>query len=136
MERIAGKIALSMVLFLTSTLLWSGGADWSDAFAEAKTRAAAEKKCVYLMISSAHCSWCRKMEGTLADDAVKVRLDSLCIAIKSRRDIDPYPQQLQAKRVPMHYFLAPDASVLVKIPGYWKPEDFLDILTDVERKLK
>lgn len=112
------------------------GADQAMSFADAKAKALREHKIVYLLVSTPNCSWCKQFKlKTLSDKAVQERLRGMAVTLQRDRGGD-YPQTLEASRVPMHYFLAPDETVLVKIPGYWNIEDFMSILDDAERKRK
>jgi len=104
-------------------------------FAAAKTQAAAEKKVLYVLISAPECKWCRRFKAqTLSDAGVQSKLRQMAVVVEAERGSGDYPDALEAARVPMHYFLAPDERILVKMPGYWGIEDFMSILDEVERK--
>jgi thioredoxin-related protein len=123
-------------LLFFSVLLSAQMAEVKD-FAAAKALAKKEGKVVYVLITSPTCRWCRKFEqSTLRDVNVSRRLSSMAVTIQVTRGSGTYPDALKAPMVPMHYFLAPDERVLVKMPGYWDTEDFMSILDDVERKRK
>jgi len=127
----------SWVLLFLTAFLTASDIGWVSDYAAAKARAAAEGKIVYLMITTEGCRWCRKMEETtLADGEIRRRIEELAVPVEVRRDVDRYPRKLKAPMVPMHYFLGTDEKVLVKMPGFWNKEDFMDILDDVERKMK
>jgi len=123
-------------MFLFSVMIFASGARSGD-FAAAKRLAQKEGKVLYVLITAPGCRWCRKFEQTtLADAAVRKRLSSVAVTVEVSRGSGGYPETLKAPMVPMHYFLAPDETVLVKMPGYWGSEDFMSILDDVERKRK
>jgi len=124
------------ILFFSAVLFSADGVE-SHSYADAKALAAKEGKVVYLLITTPTCRWCRKFEvTTLADPRVCARLASMAVMAEATRGSGDYPESLKAPMVPMHYFLAPDETVLVKMPGYWDIEDFMSILDDVERKRK
>jgi len=124
-------------LFLFSVLMAASADDRCRDFAAAKQQAAKEEKVVYVLITTPDCRWCRRFEQTtLADAKVKARLEALAVGVEVTRGDGGYPDTLSAPMVPMHYFLAPDETVLVKMPGYWNVVDFMSILDDVERKRK
>lgn len=125
------------LLLLLSSLLSAAGEAGLSGFAAAAAQAQKEKKVVYVLITTPDCSWCRQFKRkTLYDDEVKKRLNSLSVILETDRGSGEYPDTLEASRVPMHYFLAPDGTILVKMPGYWGIQDFMSILDDVERKRK
>ena len=122
-------------LSLFSLLLQA--APWSESYSDALAAAQKEGKAVYLLITAPECRWCRKFkQTTLTDGAVRKRLERLAVGVEVYRGQGDYPKHLKAPMVPMHYFLAADGSVLVKMPGHWNIEDFMSILDDVERKRK
>ena len=109
----------------------------NEDFAAAKRLAQEEGKVLYVLITTPGCRWCRKFEQTtLEDAAVQKRLSAMAVTVEVSRGSGGYPDTLKASMVPMHYFLAPDETVLVKMPGYWGREDFMSILDDVERRRK
>ena len=109
----------------------------NEDFAAAKRLAQEEGKVLYVLITTPGCRWCRKFEQTtLEDAAVQKRLSAMAVTVEVSRGSGGYPDTLKAPMVPMHYFLAPDETVLVKMPGYWGREDFMSILDDVERRRK
>lgn len=129
MRYLIGWLFFSVLLFAQTPVV--------KDFAAAKALAAKEGKVVYVLITSPTCRWCRKFEQTtLVDSEVSRRLSSLAVTVEVTRGSGAYPEALKAPMVPMHYFLAPDETVLVKMPGYWDTEDFMSILDDVERKRK
>jgi uncharacterized protein YyaL (SSP411 family) len=122
---------------IIGALLSLSATDWYDNYESAHTQALKENKIFYIFIVSEDCRWCRKMEATtMQDDAISARLGANFIAVELMRDIDTYPQRLQAKMVPKHYFLTPDERKIYAVPGFWNVEDFNSILDDVEKKFK
>lgn len=122
---------------ILGALLSLNALDWLDDYDLAHAKALKENKIFYVFIVSEDCRWCRKMEATtMLDDTIQERLKKSFIAVELTRDIDIYPESLQAKMVPKHYFLTPNEKKIYAVPGYWNVEDFSSILDDVERKFK
>ena len=129
------RILLLITLFLGS--LFAAEIEWNDSFAAAKAKAQKEDKIIYALITSETCRWCRKLEvETLEDKQVIKNVNSKFSAVALTRDKDNYPPCLKAKMVPMTYFLTPEGRVLYSVPGYWNEEDYLSMMSDVERKYK
>ena len=129
------RILLLMTLFIGS--LFAGEIEWNDSFEAAKAKAQKEDKIIYAVITSETCRWCRKLEKeTLEENEVISNLNSKYSAVALTRDKDSYPPCLKAPMVPMSYFLTPEGTVLYSVPGFWKGEDYLSMMEDVERKYK
>ncbi len=129
------RILLLITLLLGS--LFAGEIEWNDSFEAAKAKAQKEDKIIYALITSETCRWCRKLEvETLEDKKVVRTVNSKFSAVALTRDKDTYPPCLKAKMVPMTYFLTPEGRVLYSVPGYWNEEDYLSMMSDVERKYK
>jgi len=123
---------VSLVLFLNANVI-----DWQDEYDSAHAKALEENKILYIFIVSESCRWCRKMEKTtMLDDKIINRLNRDYIAVELIRGFDDYPDSLQAKMVPKHYFLTPNEKKIYAVPGYWNSEDFSSILDDVRKKFK
>ncbi len=127
---------LGIFLFL-AVGLFAAEVNWNSSFEAAKAKAQKEDKIIYAVITSETCRWCRKLEGTtLKDPTVIKNLNTKYATVALTRDKDKYPPCLKAPMVPMSYFLAPDGHVIYSVPGYWKTEDYLSMMGDVERKYK
>ena len=132
-------IARVFLIFSLSVLSLSAAKiHWSHDFEEAKAKAHKEHKILYVLITSETCKWCRKIESTtLKRPAVIRAIKKRYVAVALTRDKDSYPKCLKAKMVPMSYFINPeDQRVIYSVPGFWVEEDYLSILSDVERKYK
>ena len=125
-------------LMVTTALVISAfGAqiDWVKNYKEAGEKALREHKNVLVVITTESCRWCRRFEATtLQDAAVVSRINARFAAVHVTRGRDDYPAELEAKMVPMSYFLLPDGTVLYGMPGFWDTEDYLSILDDAEKK--
>ncbi|DAB30201.1 MAG TPA: thioredoxin [Sulfurimonas sp. UBA12504] len=128
---------LFVTLLLVSTLFGSE-LGWNNDYKKALEQAKIEKKDVYMLITSADCRWCRKFEvTTLQDEAILQRLKKQYVLLHIDRDEDYMPEHFKKKRVPRHYFLRADGTVIYSFLGYWNSEDFASFLGDVEqRKIK
>ncbi len=116
------------------------GADitWNSSYDQALLKAKKEGKPLMVLITSEQCRWCRKLESTtLEDDEVAARINTTFQAVNVTKDKSIYPKNLNAKMVPMSYFIDPrNGKVLYSIPGYWGAEDYNSILDDALRKYK
>jgi uncharacterized protein YyaL (SSP411 family) len=123
---------ISLVLFLNANVI-----DWQDDYESAHAKAIKENKIFYIFIAGDSCHWCRKMERTtMLDNEVINRLNKDYIAVELIRGFDDYPDLLQAKMVPKHYFLTPNEKKIYSVPGYWNTEDFSSILDDVTKNFQ
>lgn len=125
------------MLFFAVTLF---GADlnWDHDYNKALQEAQKEKKDIYMLITSAYCRWCRKFEATtLQDEIILQRLKKQYVLLHIDRDADFMPEHFKKKRVPTHYFLRADGTIIYSFLGYWAHEDFASFLDDVDkRKIK
>ncbi len=111
--------------------------EWLHNYDKAVVKATLEKKKIFLLVTSETCRWCRKLESTtLEDPTIVERINQKYIAVALTRDKDSYPDYLQARMVPMNYFLKDNGRVINRIPGFWNVEDFHSILDDVNYNLK
>ena len=123
---------VSLILFLNANAV-----DWQEEYDIAHAKAVKENKIFYVFIVSESCRWCRKMEETtMLDNEIIDRLNKDYISVELIRGFDDYPDSLQAKMVPKHYFLTPDEKKIYAVPGYWSTEDFSSILDDVTKRFK
>ncbi len=123
---------VSLVLFLNANAI-----DWQDDYEIAHEKALKEDKIFYVFVVSESCRWCRKMEKTtMLDNEIINRLNKDYIAVELIRGFDNYPDALQTKMVPKHFFLTPNEKKIYSVPGYWNSEDFASILDDVVKNYK
>lgn len=124
-----------MRIVLVLLICWMGLHAIEHDYKAAQRKACQEAKMVYVLITTPTCRWCRRFERTtLVDPAIKKRLDTLAVTVEVSRGEGTYPDSLKAPVVPMHYFLAPNEKILVKMPGHWSVEDFDSILNDAQRR--
>ncbi len=110
---------------------------WYHNYNEAANKALQEEKNIFLLITSDTCQWCRKLEATtLTEPSIAERINAHYIAVRLTRNEDTYPKYLDAKMVPMNFFLTATGRVINSMPGYWNVEDYHSILDDVNYELK
>ncbi|MDD2789351.1 MAG: DUF255 domain-containing protein [Sulfurimonas sp.] len=130
--------SLLIAFLFASSLLFAGGElGWNNDYKKALIQAKAEKKDIYMFITSANCRWCRKFESTtLQDTLVMQKLSQKYVFLHIDRDADFMPENFKRKRVPRHYFLREDGKIIHSFLGYWSSEDFLSFLSDVDKRKK
>jgi len=123
------------VTLLFVSTLFGGELGWNHDYKKALEQAKIEKKDVYMLITSANCRWCRKFEATtLQDEAILQRLNKQYVLLHIDRDEDYMPEHFKKKRVPRHYFLRADGTIIYSFLGYWASEDFISFLDDVDKR--
>ena len=122
-------------LILLSSVLFGFKADFMHDYNKALELAKAQKKDVYLLVTSADCKWCRKFEKiTLSDAGTMKMLKEKFILLVLSRGEDVIPSHIKAKRVPKHFFLNSDGKLIYSILGYWNPQDFASFVSEVDKK--
>ena len=122
-------------MMMLSSILFSSELDWDRDYNKALQEAKAEKKDVYMLITSSDCRWCRKFESTTLQEAVVIeRLEKQYILLHINRDTDYLPEGFKSKRVPRHYFLTSKGKIIYSFLGAWDREDFFSFLKDVDKK--
>lgn len=126
------------ILFVTllfAATLFGSDLHWNHDYNKALQEAQKEKKDIYMFITSANCRWCRKFEATtLQDEAILQRLKKQYVLLHIDRDADFMPEHFKKKRVPRHYFLRADGTIIYSFLGYWANEDFASFLDDVDKR--
>jgi thioredoxin-related protein len=128
-----------LLLFILLTYLHANSdkISWYHNYDEGVAAAKLQHKKLFVLITSETCRWCRKLEATTMEDpGIIKRINEKYISIALIRDKDRYPKKLQAKMVPMSYYLKTDGSIINSVPGYWNIEDYHTILNDVTYNLK
>ncbi len=110
---------------------------WLHNYDKAVVKAISQNKKIFLLLTSETCRWCRKLEATtLEDPTIVERINQKYIAVALTRNKDSYPAYLEAKMVPMSFFLTQKGRVINSMPGFWNVEDYHSILDDVNYHLK
>jgi len=122
------------MLFVSSLFAENiGELSFSNDYKKVMAQAKKENKRVYMLITSESCRWCRRFESeTLSDWTVAEKLEGEYLLLHLDRDKDYFPKSFKSKRVPRHYFLAPDEQVIYTFLGYWNVEDFSSYVDDVQ----
>ena len=114
------------------TTVYAAEIFWYHDYNTAVHKAKEEKKNIFLLITGKTCRWCRKLESTtLEDSTIVARINQHYVAVALTRSLDDYPEYLDAKMVPMSFFLTSEGRVINSMPGYWNGEDYHSILDDV-----
>ena len=122
---------LSVSWLMSANLTW--GNDYNKALKEAQVK----KKDIYMLVTSENCRWCRKFEATtLQDPLVLQKLNQKYVLLHIDRDKDYMPEHFKKKRVPRHYFIRNDGSIIYSFLGFWDSEDFISFLSDVDKRKK
>lgn len=123
-----------VALFFAVTL-FGGDLNWNHDYKKALEEAKAQKKDVYMFITSSNCRWCRKFEATtLQEEAILQRLNKQYVLLHIDRDADYMPENFKKERVPRHYFLRANGEIIYSFLGYWANEDFISFLDDVDKR--
>ena len=126
---------LLLTILALSAILFASKADFINDYDKALELAQAQKKDIYMLVTSNSCQWCRKFEKkTLGDKATMDELKKQYVLLALNRDIHVIPKQYKAKRVPKHFFLTPKGEVIYAFLGYWNPEDFASFVGEVQKK--
>lgn len=102
-----------------------------------ETLAKAEKnnKPIMLVLVEKTCPWCRKLEKeTLKSKEINKFVQENFIAVGLEKNDDVYPKYLKPEVAPTVIFVNPkDGSVIYIAYGYLVKEEFLIILTEINR---
>jgi thioredoxin-related protein len=124
-----------LITFAFITTLFSAELGWENSYEKALSQAKADKKDVYMLITSQDCRWCRKFEATTLQDAkTMARLKKQYVLLHIDRDWDEIPEHFKKRSVPRHYFLTNKGEIIFSFLGACNPEDFSSYLDDVDKK--
>ena len=103
--------------------------DLSTAFARSK----AENKDLLVMAVSKGCRWCDKMkEKTLSNPQVAKKLEKYIMVQADRETPSERGQLPEFRHVPIIFFMTPQKEVIDNLRGYFKADDFLDYLNEMD----
>lgn len=126
---------LLLSILMLGSMLFASNELFINDYNKALELAKAEKKDVYMLVTSNSCRWCRKFEDiTLKDQEIIKKLQEQYILLALNRDVDTIPEQYKVKRVPKHFFLTDKGEIIFAFLGYWNPDDFASFMQDVEKK--
>jgi thiol-disulfide isomerase/thioredoxin len=114
-----------------------GNASWAPGWSEARTRAAAEQKLVFVEMDDTDCGNCRRMDALLYPamdfEAVLVRMVPVKVQLKSAagREIS---DRYGVREVPTVLVTTPEGRLVFRMEGFMNPRDFYEhIHIDVEK---
>jgi thioredoxin-related protein len=106
---------------------------WEKDLATAFVRAKNENKELLVMAVSEGCRWCDKMkEKTLSNPKVLKKLEKYIMVQADRETPSERNQLPEFKHVPIIFFMTPQKEVIDNLRGYFKADDFLDYLNEME----
>ncbi len=110
------------------------GLSWYLNMETALQRAKKEKKDMLIMIGEESCRWCKKMKNrTLTDRRIQEKLKSYILVSLKRSDKESirYFPNFDGN-IPSFFFMRENEEVLDSIVGYFKADDFLGYLNEVD----
>lgn len=109
---------------------------WETQLDKAFQIAQDEQKNVFVMVEDTHCKWCIKMKrGALSDKRVQERLKQYVLVKVSRGNRDEVNQlELFDDIIPNFYFMTPKREMIENIVGYFRTDDFLGYIKELEEE--
>ena len=107
---------------------------WETDMDLAFERAKKEQRNVLIMVEDTRCKWCKNMKiGALSDPKVQEKMQAY-ILLKVQRSDKPTSSRIKefTGAIPSFYFMEPNQEQYDSIVGFFKTEDFLDFLTEIE----
>ena len=106
---------------------------WGNDLSAALGTAAKENKLLFIAFSNPDCKMCMKMEeSTLSEDLVKDYLCSKFILLRFRSSKNPEKYlRLKVTETPTYVVLGVNGNELLRISGYFSPEEILEKLEGV-----
>jgi len=99
-------------------------------YKEALSKAQKESKFVYVLVTSKHCSWCKKFYNqTLSDKEVQEILKKNFISLKLLKEKNSI-KKFKSPLVPAHFFLKSDGTISFQDLGYINSKEFRKKLID------
>ena len=97
--------------------------NYKEAFLVAKKK----NKPVFILFTTKHCRWCRKLkETTFKDEQIIKRLNHEFIVLLLDKNHSSYPSKYNITAVPSVYITNKDEEVFTSIVGYHKnPHDYI-----------
>lgn len=81
-HRLPAQSLFILAVLLAATIGLGTGCSHLDTLAKAKTRAASEKKAIYVHFGASWCSWCRKHDAFLESAEVKAVFEKYFVPVK------------------------------------------------------
>jgi len=106
---------------------------WEKDLSTAFTRAKLENRPLLVMAVSKGCRWCDKMkEETLSNPKVAKKLEKYIMVQADRETPSERKQLPEFRHVPIVFFMTPEKEVVDNLRGYFKANDFLDYLNEMD----
>ena len=118
----------------TETSTSISGLSWYLNIETALQKAKKEKKSIVVMVGEESCKWCKKMKNrTLIDTRIQAKLKSYILVSVKRSDKEAmkYLPTFDGN-IPSFFFMQDNKELIESIVGYYKANDFLDYLNEVE----
>jgi len=88
-------------------------------------------KVIMLKLTTAHCSYCKKMDREVfLDKEVIAFLSKYFISVEIDVEHEPIPLGIKRTITPTFIFIDKEENILSRIPGSWNKKDFLDLLNN------
>ncbi len=94
---------------------------------------ASDFKLNMLFVESEHCRWCEKMDNEIFEnEKIATDLRNMYEIKKVKRGSKEIPKFIKPKYYPTTYILSSDSKKLIdELPGYMKPERFMEYVTEL-----
>ena len=104
---------------------------------EALEMAKKEHKIIMIKLTAEHCQYCKKMDKeVMLEKEVIATLKKSFVSVEIDVIKEKIPLDLNQTMTPTFVFVTEDEKVLLKVPGSWNKEDFLDFLNFALKKSK
>jgi len=133
-EKTEHKSETSVTDMKIDTLETISGLTWYPNIEKALQKAKEEKKNVVVMVGENSCRWCKKMkERTLTDSRIQEKLKSYILVSVKRSDKNAIKHlDTFDGNIPSFFFIQNDKELIDSIVGYFKADDFLDYINEIE----
>ena len=124
----------NMTQQLADKVIKIGNLSWHTNVKEALKLAKIEDKNVIIMVGEDDCRWCIKMKtNTLTDMRIQEHMkEYILISIKrSDKEAVSYVPEFDGN-IPSFFFMTNSAEIIEPIVGYFKPNDFLQYIQEIE----
>ena len=121
-----------LIAFILSSFLLSMDLKWEQNIEKAFIKAKDSNKTVMIFVTKSGCRWCIKMKKkTLSHKVIQQQLQNYILVKVDKKSLDG--SLAEVKYFPTTLFYSPNKKLYQKVVGYFKVEDFMSWLDDVER---
>ena len=144
MKPLYALVFLSIFLFFAcskkeekTTFTDEFGLTWQSNLKDAFEKSKRENRIIMVMTVSKGCGWCKKMKKeTLSNPKIKKRLQKYIWVQADRETPSEKAQVPEFKHVPIIFFMQPNREVIENLRGFFKPEDFLYYIRELQKDLE